>query len=92
MGTLTTTMTMDRKRSSRRSLSRRHPEVRAKRATANRLKPASKAAGPPVPVLRRGPRVARPAQEKRAAESLAAPALDRLMAWLSPAYPLGAFS
>ncbi len=92
MGTLTTTMTMARKRSPRRSLSSRHPEVRAKRATANRLKPASKAAGPPVPVIRRGPRFARSAQDKRAAEGLAAPALYRLMAWLSPAYPIGAFS
>jgi urease accessory protein len=46
----------------------------------------------PVPVILREPRYARPPQDDGATEHLAAAALYRLMAWLSPAYPTGAFS
>jgi urease accessory protein len=45
-----------------------------------------------VPVILRGPRFARPPQDDGAAKRLSAPALYRLLAWLSPAYPIGAFS
>ena len=101
MGTITTTaMIMARKRFVRDgSLSRRHPEVRPRplepgeprRATA-RLSPHGEQAAETGAVhpSRRAKR--RAPQDHGAATALAAPALYRLMAWLSPAYPIGAFS
>ena len=65
----------------KRSLLRHRPEVRAKRASKG------------VGAILRGARSARAPQDDAVpAVSLASPALYRLMTWLSPAYPVGAFS
>jgi urease accessory protein len=84
MGTgAVTTMIMARKRAQgRNTLSPRHPGVQAKRVSK----------GPVVPVTGRGHRLARPPQDDGAAGHFHASALYRLMAWLSPSYPIGAFS
>src|SRR5262245_30398605 len=98
MDTITTTMVMARKQ---RPISRRHPEVLLRPSWAGG---ASKGDGPdrgrhpsrPAHLgASRNDRVldARAPQDdgERIATDAAA-ALYRLMAWLSPAYPIGAFS
>ena len=90
MGTGTaTTMTIKRLRRVKRSV---RPPVRGPR-----LRPAPLHEAAPAPA--RGPRILRsrakrgvPADEGAGAGNVNASALYRLMAWLSPGYPIGAYS
>ena len=90
MGTGTaTTMTTKRLRRVKRS--------RASSGSSPRLRPAPLHEAAPAPA--RGPLILRsrakrgvPTDEGAGAGNVNAPALYRLMAWLSPSYPIGAYS
>src|SRR5260370_213529 len=90
MGTGTaTTMTIKRLRRVKRSA---RPPVRG---TGLRPAPLHEAAPAPARaplILRSRPNPAAPGDEGAGAGNVNAPALSRLMAWLSPSYPIGAYS